>query len=137
MGATQPGSPNKNGKGMTLKNQKIVLQEGSSHQRKDEEKGLKTPTSVSMKNSYIIKNADVSFDHYYAQMKKRKHGDTSIMNASMAQQQHEVKFGIVPNKKPTARDGHSMNVDEKGRIFLFGGDRHHMPFNDLYMLQLP
>jgi hypothetical protein len=33
---------------------------------------LTTPTSISMMNSFIIKNADLSFDHYYASMKKRK-----------------------------------------------------------------
>lgn len=33
---------------------------------------LTTPTSISMMNSFIIKNADQSFDQYYASMKKRK-----------------------------------------------------------------
>ncbi len=33
---------------------------------------LSSPTSVNMKNSFIIKNADPSFDVYYHQMKKRK-----------------------------------------------------------------
>jgi hypothetical protein len=33
---------------------------------------LTTPTSISMMNSFIIKNADTSFDHYYSSMKKRK-----------------------------------------------------------------
>ena len=33
---------------------------------------LATPTSVSMLNSFLIKNADQSFDHYYSSMKKRK-----------------------------------------------------------------
>lgn len=32
---------------------------------------LTTPTSISMINSFIIKNADTSFDYYYASMKKR------------------------------------------------------------------
>jgi hypothetical protein len=39
----------------------------------DSEKGLSSPTSVSMQNSFIIKNADESFDHYYQQMKRRRH----------------------------------------------------------------
>ena len=34
--------------------------------------GLSSPTSVSMQNSFIIKNADKSFDDYYQQMRKRK-----------------------------------------------------------------
>lgn len=32
---------------------------------------LESPTSISMKNSYIIKNADPSFEAYYNAMKKR------------------------------------------------------------------
>jgi hypothetical protein len=31
-----------------------------------------TPTSVEMKNAFIIKNANASFDNYFAVMKKRK-----------------------------------------------------------------
>jgi hypothetical protein len=27
-------------------------------------------------------------------------------------------------------------VDSQGNMYVFGGDRHHMPFNDLYMLKL-
>jgi hypothetical protein len=34
--------------------------------------GLLTPTSIQLKNAFIIKNADASFDHYYNMMKKRK-----------------------------------------------------------------
>jgi hypothetical protein len=33
---------------------------------------LESPTSISMKNSFIIKNADPSFESYYKQMTKRK-----------------------------------------------------------------
>jgi hypothetical protein len=32
---------------------------------------LSSPTSISMKNSYIIKNADPSFDAYYKNMNRR------------------------------------------------------------------
>lgn len=49
----------------------------------------------------------------------------------------ETKFGLVFGKKPTARDGHSAIVDKNGFMYVFGGDRHHMPFNDLYMIKLP
>ena len=38
---------------------------------------LESPTSISMKNSFIIKNADPSFDSYYKQMTRRK-GNLSI-----------------------------------------------------------
>jgi hypothetical protein len=49
----------------------------------------------------------------------------------------DSKFGLVKGKKPTARDGHTANVDSNGYMYVFGGDRHHMPFNDLYMIKLP
>jgi hypothetical protein len=31
-----------------------------------------TPTSITMKNAFLIKNADQSFDVYFSHMKKRK-----------------------------------------------------------------
>jgi hypothetical protein len=41
----------------------------------------------------------------------------------------------VPGKRPLARDGHS-GLIHGDTFYVFGGDRHHMPFNDLYMLDL-
>ena len=40
--------------------------------KEPKESGLATPTSITMQTSYIIKNADDSFDAYHQQMKKRK-----------------------------------------------------------------
>jgi len=45
-------------------------------------------------------------------------------------------FGVVNGIKPAARDGHSTDVSDDGLLFIFGGDRHHMPFNDLYLMRL-
>lgn len=42
------------------------------HNNEDEEVELGTPTSIKMKNSFIIKNADSSFENYYTQMRRRK-----------------------------------------------------------------
>lgn len=50
---------------------------------------------------------------------------------------HESKFGVILDRKPTPRDGHTAVVDSDGYMLVFGGDRHHMPFNDLYMIKLP
>ena len=61
------------------------------------------------------------------------HLDQSILGS----QAETTKFGVVKGKKPTARDGHTANVDKNGFMYVFGGDRHHMPFNDLYMIKLP
>ena len=46
--------------------------------------GLLTPTSIQLKNAFIIKNADASFDQYYNMMKKRKspHGSPSKLTGT-------------------------------------------------------
>ena len=89
-----------------------------------------------MKTSYIIKNADPSFEAYYNAMKKRNkllgitphHYDQQTQNTLQGAQR-------MRGRRPIARDGHTGLV--VGDNFLvFGGDRHHMPFNDLYMLDL-
>lgn len=38
-------------------------------------------------------------------------------------------------KRPCARDGHSAHMHDDNMI-IFGGDRHLMSFNDLYMINL-
>ena len=141
------GSPSKTGKGMSLtakarragkspkKGGDVV--EGSKEKKK--ESGLASPTSISMQNTFIIMNADESFDQYYAQMRKRKAGMTGTMENSIGQSpgaQRESIFGVVSGVSPAARDGHTCEISESGYMFVFGGDRHHMAFNDLYLLNL-
>ena len=77
-----------------------------------------------MSNTFIVKNADSSFDNYYNSMRRRKGG-------------HHIDFRskIIPKNLPTARDGHSAVIYED-RMIVFGGDRHHMPFNDMYYLKM-
>ena len=57
---------------------------GHGHHKEEKEHvtiELQSPTSISMKNSYIIKNADPSFEAYYNSMKKkRQHGGTHGYN---------------------------------------------------------
>ena len=48
----------------------------------------------------------------------------------------ENHFGLVFGIQPASRDGHSTDIDKNGHMFVFGGDRHHMPFNDLYYMEL-
>ena len=47
-------------------------QKSETHGEKQD--GLSSPTSISMQNTFLIKNADQSFDAYYQQMRKRKAG---------------------------------------------------------------
>ena len=44
-------------------------------------------------------------------------------------------YGKVQDHRPAARDGHS-GIIYQGRFIVFGGDRHHMPFNDLHFLHI-
>ena len=101
-----------------------------------------------MANTFIIQNADESFDAYWALMKKKKvtggtthlqegHSATMGGNYHSPGAEHESNhFGFVEGIQPTARDGHTAEISDKGCMFVFGGDRHHMPFNDLYMMKL-
>ena len=108
--------------------------------------GLLTPTSIQLKNAFIIKNADASFDQYYTMMKKRKgyhspgkshagnlnfaplHGGASTQKDDSA-----IKVRIINDKQPAGRDGLSSAMHQ-GKWIIFGGDRHHMPFNDTFVL---
>ena len=90
---------------------------------------LESPTSITMKNSFLIKNADPSFDKCYAQIKKRSLDKTSIDRDDAAQ------TSKTPGKRPPARDGHT-GLITGNKMIVFGGDRHHMPFNDFHVLDL-
>jgi Tol biopolymer transport system component len=45
------------------------------------------------------------------------------------------KVRVISDKQPPGRDGHSSYLHD-GKWIIFGGDRHHMPFNDTYVLDL-
>lgn len=49
---------------------------------------------------------------------------------------NDSNFGIVSGIQPAGRDGHASEISKNGLMFVFGGDRHHMPFNDLYLMSL-
>ena len=46
-----------------------------------------------------------------------------------------INYGKNKGKRPAARDGHTGIVFGKFLI-IFGGDRHHMPFNDSFALDV-
>lgn len=158
-GATSPSNRFNNNPFLTIKTRSLSAtkrSENSNQQESSKEaepgEGLLTPTSIQLKNAFIIKNADASFDQYYQMMKKRKspHGSpgklTGTGNLQFAphhsQGAHIAKDGdqgqrikIISEKQPPGRDGHSSFL-YKDKWFIFGGDRHHMPFNDTYVLDL-
>lgn len=45
-------------------------------------------------------------------------------------------MGKVQGKRPMARDGHTGIMVGDSWFVVFGGDRHHMPFNDLFILDV-
>jgi hypothetical protein len=57
--------------------------------------------------------------------------------STLGDQTARGKTNFQRNRKPQARDGHTSVVDKFGFMWIFGGDRHQMPFNDLYMIKLP
>ena len=94
-----------------------------------------------MKNSFILKNTNPSFEAYYNGMKKRKQQRNNMggnINLSTTLDQTGKNISLlsphIQKNKPNPRDGHSAFLFE-GKMFVFGGDRHHMPFNDLFFLQ--
>ena len=74
-----------------------------------------------MQSTFIIKNADESFDAYYAKMKKRKTmgtfdpntgGYSATLGTSGSPGNKESNFGVVSGITPAARDGHSAEISE-------------------------
>jgi len=109
---------------------------------------LESPTSIQMKNSLIIQSSDSNFEHLYKQMVKRK--IALAVTSSFTGKQHPLVSGggglseltsprgdllFVKGRRPHARDGHSAQVYE-GNLIIFGGDRHHMPYNDLFIFDM-
>ena len=62
-------------------------------------------------------------------MHKRKNASISVSITEPS------NYGRVRAKRPTARDGHT-GVVIGDYYLIFGGDRHHMPFNDVFYLDL-
>ena len=61
--------------------------------------------------------------------------ENKTMSPTMKKPGEESQLCHMKGKRPPARDGHTGAVFENHMI-VFGGDRHHMPFNDTYVLDL-
>jgi len=91
-----------------------------------------------MKRSFLIKNHEASnFDTYYQQMRKRKTQGRFMESGSpmLRRNPNENQIFHVKGKRPAARDGHT-GIVFQDHLIIFGGDRHHMPFNDSYVFNL-
>jgi hypothetical protein len=108
---------------------------------------LDDPTSVSLMNSILIQPHGATFDNYVHMLKQQKRGRhpgtlgySGMTGASPtrhyeAQDRIENTYGKVQHRRPAARDGHS-GLMYGDSLVIFGGDRHHMPFNDIFMLEV-
>ena len=47
-----------------------------------------------------------------------------------------TNYNFVRYRRPPARDGHSSLIVRDKYLLIFGGDRHYMPFNDSYILDI-
>lgn len=89
-----------------------------------------------MKNAFILKNTNASFESYFQAMKKRRVLKNGMsINMSISIENAGGRSAHIQKNKPSARDGHSSFVYQN-KMFIFGGDRHHMPFNDLFYLDI-
>ena len=57
--------------------------------------------------------------------------NTTMLNQSVI----ESNYGKTRGKRPAARDGHT-GIICGSQLIIFGGDRHHMPFNDTFILDV-
>ena len=57
----------------------------------------------------------------------------TIFGLSLPTGQKEIS--CAAGKRPAPRDGHT-GISFANYLVVFGGDRHHMPFNDLLVLDL-
>lgn len=68
-GASPSKIPSKSPSKLTAKARRAgkspAKKETTAEGKNEKESGLASPTSISMQNSFIIKNADESFDAYY------------------------------------------------------------------------
>lgn len=117
--------------------EKLVRQKRKAQEQVHEDTLLTSPTSLSMKNSFLIKTAGKAFDVYATQhKKKRTSGIFSNNNGDMSPSHNERIRGKIEGSMPKPRDGHTGVIYDSRYLVIFGGDRHHMPFNDLFTCDL-
>lgn len=103
---------------------------------------LKSPTTEAMKNSIIALTYKGPTDNDTANSesqsplrgKKKSTLFSELMAESFISNTPSLN-GKVNGRKPCARDGHT-SVSFGSKMLIFGGDRHKMSFNDLYMLNM-
>ena len=90
------------------------------------------PSSQAMKNSLDMIGSNLVSPESPTKLRKADFAKTTY---SKFMEPLVITTCFVPGKKPCARDGHNAILIDKDLVF-FGGDRHHMSFNDTYLLHL-
>ena len=113
-----------------------ALKKKKEHEKNPlEDSMLTSPTSLSMKNSFLINNTGKGFENYFHSHKKKKLGSSFIPDTTNISPSKAPRNSKVSGTRPRPRDGHSALIWDEYMI-IFGGDRHHMPFNDLFSLHI-
>ena len=115
--------------------EKLLRKKREAEKNPLEDSMLTSPTSLSMKNSFLIKNSNKGFDNYYNSLKRRRMDKTNAVDISGLSPTKAKRGPKITGNRPRPRDGHSADLFGNYMI-IFGGDRHHMPFNDLFSLNL-
>jgi hypothetical protein len=124
-------SPSKTATGVSPKKKKLSLTKAEVVSETKETK-YECATSIRMKNSYLIKNQNASFEKNYTLIRKKA---MDKERTGMMTNNFDEAITKTQGKRPPARDGHT-GIVHGTNFYVFGGDRHQMPFNDFHMLDL-
>jgi hypothetical protein len=128
---------------------KLIKKKRAAENINSEESFLTTPTSLSMKNSFLISSIGKTLDMNFKKKKRtyanahRQRSSSRVAGTmftkqidSSAQSPTKRQIGKVQGFNPKPRDGHTGLMINSNEYVVFGGDRHHMPFNDLAGIDL-
>ena len=91
---------------------------------------LITPMTQRMMNSPLIEHCDKSFDVYYQQLKKKKKALQGMSPKSHSEQEY-----VAQGYFPCVRSSHRTVISNTSMVVV-AGDKHQMPLNDLFILNL-
>jgi len=112
---------------------------------------LKSPTTEAMKNSIVainykgqqeleVSSPGVGPGGSQSPFKGKKKPAPALLSEFVGIDSLKVKIpvnGKLIGHKPCARDGHAaLLFDNNNKMIVFGGDRHKMSFNDIYVLNI-
>ncbi|CAI2366389.1 unnamed protein product [Moneuplotes crassus] len=121
--------------------QKLIKKKRKEESQLNDQTLLSTPTSLSMQNSFLINSINKAYmDRLFKKNRKtasKNRGSfKSRFDPSVDLSPAKRQYGKVPRFNPKPRDGHTGIMLNEREYIVFGGDRHHMPFNDVSAIDL-